>query len=445
MRLDYNKIMKKKKKENNRKIHDNISRVYPYNRKVWSFFHALCVCVLIGMIVILLLKMHQSGKMIFWKNTTTVWSSNALTDNDAKIAAQWESIPSEEISIEETGTESVTAPGTLTKNEYGKILTEQLDENEEVSFLFAGDVLLDDSYTPMYTLKQRENGILDCFSEDTLEMMQDADVFMLNNEFPYTTEGEPLPNKEYTFRANPENVSLLDQIGVDIVSLANNHAYDYGEISLLDSLDTLNTDEMAYVGAGHDLEEASQPVVFQNDEMSVSIIAATQIERLDNPDTKGATEDAPGVFRCWQSNDLLEAVKQSKAAGNYTIVYIHWGTESTSEVDSYQEELAQQLVENGADLIMGDHPHVLQSITQIDGVPIIYSLGNYWFNSSTCETCLIKVTLKDGKLESYQFIPAIQSDCYTKILSGEEQDEAIQNMSTLSPGVTIDEKGYVTF
>ena len=84
---------------------------------------------------------------------------------------------------------------------------------------------------------------------------------MLNNEFTFTNRGTPTGGKQFTFRANPERVSLLQEIGVDMVSVANNHMYDYGEISLLDTLDTLENAGIAYTGAGENLEEAMKPVL----------------------------------------------------------------------------------------------------------------------------------------------------------------------------------------
>ena len=112
--------------------------------------------------------------------------------------------------------------------------------DDEVTLLFAGDVLLDDSYAVMSTFWNNGGTIQNAFSANLIQEMQSADIFMLNNEFTFTDRGEPTPGKTYTFRAKPQNVFVLQEMGADIVSLANNHAYDYGEISLLDTLDTLD-------------------------------------------------------------------------------------------------------------------------------------------------------------------------------------------------------------
>lgn len=117
------------------------------------------------------------------------------------------------------------------------------------------------------------------------------------------------------------------------MSLANNHAYDYGEVSLTDTLDTLQSIGMPYAGAGRNLAEAVRPVYYIAGDLKIAFLSATQIERVDNPDTKGATETSPGVFRCRDVDMLLQAVSEAKANSDFVVVYIHWGTESTTELD----------------------------------------------------------------------------------------------------------------
>lgn len=331
------------------------------------------------------------------------------------------------------------------RDENGRILEKKAaTEGEEATLLFAGDILFDDSYTVMITMRKRGD-IRACFSEETLREMEEADIFMLNNEFTYTNRGEPTPDKTYTFRAKPESAAMLHELGVDIVSLANNHAYDYGEISLLDSLTTLEGIGMPYVGAGRNLAEASETVYFYAGNQKIAYISGTQIERMTPPSTKGATESAPGVFRCLKETEIFDKIAEARENSDFVIVYIHWGTEKTDQPDWSQPGMAQSLAEAGADLIIGDHPHVLQPLANVKNVPVIYSLGNYWFNSSTLDTCLVKVKVKDGEMQSFQFLPARQSGCYTKLLSGAEKERVLQYMRGISPTVTIDAEGYVSF
>ena len=294
-------------------------------------------------------------------------------------------------------------------------------------------------------MKQRSNGIYDTISADLLKEMTGADIFMLNNEFTYTLRGEPTFEKQFTFRADPETAEYLLDMGVDIVSLANNHAYDYGEVSLLDSMDTLAAMQMPYVGAGKNIEEASRPFYFETEGVKIGILSSTQIERLDNPDTKGATETSAGVFRSWDGTRLYQKVEEVSKECDFLVVYVHWGSENTTELDWAQKEQARKLAEAGADLIIGNHAHCLQGIEVIDGVPVFYSLGNFLFNSKTVDTCLVKATVKEGGLSSVQFVPALQSGCKTQLLTGSEKTRVIDYMQSLSAGVQIDEDGYLHY
>lgn len=320
---------------------------------------------------------------------------------------------------------------------------------DEISLVFAGDILFDDNYSIMVKMKGRAGGgslVEAGFDAAILQEMRGADIFMVNNEFTYTTRGTPTEGKAFTFRAKPEHAALLSEMGADIVSLANNHVYDYGEISLLDTLDTLTAAGMPYVGAGRNLTEAVRPVYFVTENVKIAFLSATQIERMDNPDTKGATETSPGVFRCRNVDLLLSEVEKAKAVSDFVVVYVHWGTESTTELDWAQKEQAPLIAQAGADLIIGDHPHVLQGIEWIGDTPVIYSVGNFLFNSKTQDTCLVEVTLdaQTGALKSFRFIPALQKDCRTTLLDGAEMARVISHMQSLSPGVTIDAEGYVT-
>lgn len=323
------------------------------------------------------------------------------------------------------------------------IYAKEAFSEEYVTLLFAGDILFDPNYSVMAKVLQNGGDIGNGIAPDLIGEMQSADIMMLNNEFAYSDRGAPTPEKQFTFRARPDSVAYLTDMGVDIVSLANNHAYDYGEQALLDSLQILQAEGIPYVGAGVNEQEASAPVYFIINDMKIAFISATQIERLDNPDTKGATETSPGVFRCFNGEKLMQTVAQAKEESDFVVVYIHWGTENQEETDWLQNKQAPELVEAGADLIIGDHPHILQRIEIIDGVPVIYSLGNFWFNSKPLDTGMVKVTISEEGLQSFQFIPCQQVNCRTSMLEGEEKSRVLGEMRRMSGNVQIDEDGYV--
>lgn len=316
---------------------------------------------------------------------------------------------------------------------------------EEVTLAFAGDILFDDHYAVMARVMQSGGDIADGIEPDLIREMKSVDIMMLNNEFPYSDRGEPLEDKQFTFRAKTTSVAYLNDLGVDIVSLANNHAYDYGETAFLDTIDTLEDAGIVYVGAGHNLQEARRPVYYIINDIKIAIVSATQIERLDNPDTKGATDTSPGVFRCWNGDNLMETIREADENSDFVIAYLHWGTENVEDIDWAQEKQAVEAVEAGADLIIGDHPHCLQQIGVVHGVPVVYSMGNFWFSSKTLDTGMVKVTLNESGMQNCQFVACKQSGSRTKLLHGEEKKRVLDYMQSISGDVYIDEDGYVTW
>lgn len=363
-------------------------------------------------------------------------------------------------------------------------------DGSSVTFTFAGDILFSGDYAT--GIKAGANGIMSCFDAGTTELMQSADVFMVNNEFEYTTGGTPVPDKKYTLRANPGTVDWLKEMGVDIVSLANNHMFDFQDDGLQDTLNTLRSANMPYVGAGENIDEASRTAYIHiltdgstsvssdpgqqgaavlsdsststtdgngfagaseeglvTNAMTIAIINATQVEQYENPDTRGATETESGVFRCYDPALLYQRVSEAKQNADFVIVYIHWGVESNQEKESRQDELADGITKAGANLIVGDHPHVLQAIGAVNGKPVAYSLGNFFFTSHTTDTGLLQAVFDPsaGTMTGLRFVPCLQTNTAVQLLDGSEKTRVLDEMRGLSEkcGVSIDDDGWVTW
>ncbi len=348
--------------------------------------------------------------------------------------------PGQEISAE---TEENTAVIFEGDEEYTHVI-DTADDNT-VTMGFAGDILFDTNYAAGEAFRKAGNTADGVIGQSLLAKMRSVDIMMVNNEFCYSEAGAPIEGKTYTFRARPETASILNTMGVDIVGIANNHAYDYGQQAFMDTLGALDNVGVAYAGGGVNIEEASHPVYYvTNNGMKIAIICATQIERLSNPDTRGATDNSPGVFRCLDDSLLLDRVREARERNAYVVVFIHWGTESTSEIDYLQRDQAKEIVGAGANLIIGSHPHVLQKIEYVDGVPVVYSMGNYIFNSKTLDTCMIIATLHVDGAVNLQFVPAVQKSCTVTEATDGEYLRIIGEMSAMSPGVNIDANGYIS-
>jgi poly-gamma-glutamate synthesis protein (capsule biosynthesis protein) len=311
---------------------------------------------------------------------------------------------------------------------------------------FAGDINFDENWSTMKYYNSVENGIYDCISPELIQIMRNADIMCLNNEFTYSNGGSPLENKAYTFRANPSRVEILKELGVDIVSLANNHAYDYGEQSLVDTMAVLNQAGIKYVGAGHNIEEAMSPVYFEIQGKTIAYVAASRAEKYRL--TPQATEDEPGILLCYDTELFIQAIKEAKQNAEYVIAYVHWGTEYSYELEEVQLITGKEYLDAGADIVIGAHPQCLQGIEYYEGKPIVYSLGNFWFNDKTLDTMLLNVHVYGDDMEKYvelEIIPAIQTNNTTLIVNEQSERQRIFSfLESISINVEIDDDGFVS-
>ncbi len=323
-------------------------------------------------------------------------------------------------------------------------------EPVSVNMVFAGDIAFDPRYANMNSLISRGGILSECIDQKLIDRMNEADICVINNEFPYSRRGTPTPGKKFTFRADPDSVKYMQELGCDLAGLANNHAYDYGPDALLDTFDTLNAAGIPYMGAGHNVEEAAAPQYISVNGVTVGFACATQIERLGNPDTKEATADSPGVLRTLDPTRFLETIREADENSDFTVVFVHWGTERENIAEASQRELAAAYADAGADLIIGAHPHVLQGFEYVNSVPVMYSLGNFWFNSKTLDSCVVEAVVEHDKegtrLKELKFVPCVQKNCFTRLLeSGDgEYERVLKKERGYSFDVTIDDDGAVT-
>lgn len=333
------------------------------------------------------------------------------------------------------------------------MLTEEASETEtkseitgiyDFTLCFGGDISLDENAVTTAQLDTSEGDISKCISPELIEIMRDADIMCLNNEFTFSNNGAPMNGKMYTFRAKPERVSILQDMGVDIVQLSNNHVYDYGKQALLDTFDTLTGAGIDYFGAGHNLEEAMKPVYYTLDDKIVAFVGASRAEKYKM--TPQATETEPGILRCYDTKLFLSAIEEAKANADFVIAVVHWGTEYSYDLEEVQFTTGKEYLDAGADVIIGGHSHCLQGMEFYQGKPIVYSLGNYWFNDKTMDSMLVQLHFsgndKEQNLE-LKMIPAIQTHATTNWVDEIERERIFDFMESISINIEIDENGVV--
>ena len=323
------------------------------------------------------------------------------------------------------------------ETESGSEIEEEDGAEDHAVLIFAGDVLLQDNITQAW----EADGLDGILSSDLQEELFDADLLMVNEEFPFGTGGEPDAGKQYTFQADPFYVEIFQEMGVDIVSLANNHVLDYGQDVLSQTFDILDEAGIAYAGAGETLERAMEWESFDLDGTKVGILCASRVYPSADWDVRNSQ---PGVFSTYDETLLVEQIEAAKEENDLVIVYVHWGVEKEETPEDYQRALAQAYIDAGADLVIGCHPHVLQGIEYYEGVPIVYSLGNFLFNEAIDQTALLKVYLDEEDGLALQLIAAEAENSLTRALSGEEEEAVYEYVESISCGARIDDEGYVS-
>ena len=310
------------------------------------------------------------------------------------------------------------------------------NRKEDVTLLFAGDLFLTDVLQEKY----ERNGISAAATSDLLSITRGADIFMLNQEFPFGTTGEAMEDKQYTFRVDPKYASVLPELGADIVTLANNHMLDFGRAPLAETLTALDGAGILHVGAGQNLQAASALKTIDVGGRTIGFLGAT---RVIPEHSWTASRSNSGLFTTYDPTKLLGEIQAAKQQCDYVVVYVHWGIERNTEPEEYQKSLARQYIDAGADAVIGAHPHVLQGIEYYQGKPIFYSLGNFIFANRTYETMMAELTITDDGTE-VRVIPCVSTANQMGLMDGSGRAAFYGNLQGLCfGGVTIGEDGSV--
>ena len=292
--------------------------------------------------------------------------------------------------------------------------TETTDVTEDTTLMFTGDVLFANSFKTNY-----DAGGIDAVIDNGMkELLVNADITMVNEEFPFSNRGTQMEDKQYTFRTDPSYAAALKEMGVDVVTLANNHILDYGREALSDTFTTLDGQGILYAGAGDSVERAQEG---WNVESAV-----------------------PGVLSTYDETRFVNAIAEARSQCDVLVVYVHWGLEHQEKPEAYQRTLAQKYIEAGADVVFGAHSHCLQGIEYIDGKPVFYSLGNFVFGSSIERTMAVEMVVdKDGAI-SYKLVGAKAENGKTRQMNELEQQQLNDYINSISFGVTVQDDGTVT-
>jgi sulfatase modifying factor 1 len=257
-----------------------------------------------------------------------------------------------------------------------------------LSVLFVGDVMLDNG--PGHAIASGRDPFAACEG-----LLKDADFTIANLECVLGREGRQVL-KPYTFRAAPGAERLLERY-FSAVSVANNHALDFGPDGLVETLAILAREGIPQVGGGRSPEECRRPLMLEKDGFTLAILAANGFQA----EASAPSGSAAGVNPL-REQELLADIASAAKVADAVIPFVHWGPENTPEPRVSQRPLARRMVEAGAAAVIGAHPHVTQTVDIHRGAPIVYSLGNFVFDYYPVDPPLwhgwaVKITLRKGR------------------------------------------------
>ena len=323
--------------------------------------------------------------------------------------------------------------------------------------------------------------------------LRSADIAFGNLETPVSEGGTPI-DKWINMRMPPALLADVVDMGFDIVTLANNHMWDFGELAFSDTTRHLREHALPYVGAGTNLDEAWRAEIIARGQFNIAFLGATstlgpgsaaavgrpgvapirvaEAYHLDPLASLEQPGSAPYVFtRAWREDleRAVSAVAAAKAGADFVVLALHWGvppfwrSRFQDGLADYQIEVGHALIEAGADVIVGHHPHSLQAVELYQGKPIFYSLGNFVFHHNKgpvrhtpvsrnapysvevdrrdrewAETVIAIAEIKADGEAAYTLQPALLDALGNpKLLYGDEARALIERLDALSPSAEI--------
>ncbi len=327
-------------------------------------------------------------------------------------------------------------------------------ETGDVRFLFAGDAsfarrFLDaDESTPLDQIPPDDPDALiktsnpDPGSRSLFEYIrpyyQAADWGVVNLETPVTDNPiTPHMQKDYAYFSLPASLPSLLWLGVDYVSLGNNHVYDYLESGIIDTIQSLNESGIPHSGAGLTSEEAFQAYRVTLGGSLFGLLSMTSVTGRQHPVSYVAETQKGGAADLTLDDEVIASIQREIDAGYIPIAQLHGGQEYTYQPTDYTYGRMELVAENGASLVIGHHPHVAQGIGLINGIITVHSLGNFAFDQDRLETMLgllASVDMNGDQVQKIRLIPIYLEDYRPRPITGQLADVFLRHICEFSHG-----------
>lgn len=298
--------------------------------------------------------------------------------------------------------------------------------SEEVSLVAVGDI----SYSRgVERIVKKQKDINYPFLK-IQDYLKNADLVFGNLETPIT-QGSEIPDFEMIFRSNPGTEQALKQAGFSILSLANNHTPNFGEKGLKDTFNYLENAGIKYVGAGQNDQEAYRPIYIEKKGIKFAFLAYNDTDVVPAYYEASANRAGTAFMRI---DKMTEAVKGAKQKADFVIVSVHSGAEYVDELNDSQVNFAHAVIDAGADLVIGHHPHVVQTLEKYKGGYIFYSLGNFVFDQpqseETKEGLVVKIYFAKNGISKISLLPVVMENlAQPRMADKNEADKILQRLN----------------
>ncbi len=263
------------------------------------------------------------------------------------------------------------------------------------------------------------------------DILKQGDVVFGNLESPICDTGKPISKtKEVIFRSPVETASSLKNAGFNLLSLANNHSLDFRSPCLIQSMDLLAQLQINTIGVFPKTQRIQSPVILTIHGIKIAFLGFSAVSPEEFYSKDNEVFVAPSYLP-----DVREGVREAKSKSDLVVVSFHWGQEYQEAPTSYQVKIGHAAIDAGADIILGQHPHILQGIEHYKKGWIFYSLGNFVFdlqNEKTWDSVILKIDLAKNGMRKYELLPVMLADGQPHLVQGEDARRILNAIPLIS-------------
>lgn len=336
------------------------------------------------------------------------------------------------------------------------------DTGDSLTLSFAGDVSLDKkwNWSPLQVhAKNRDNLLASAFSEELGQKMITSDLFCVNLESPFVSANKSPIDNQWRHAASLDDIGVLGVLGIDMVNIANDRIYDYSAAGFSDTLDALYDSSVLYIGGGSNIEDATSPRYLIAGGRKIAFVSASALK--EEKMAPEASNTAAGIDYAGTSVRFTSMIKEARESSDYVVVYLDWGSGKDAKVTTEQSDLAHSFINAGADIVLGCRAKTMQAIEYFNGKPIIYGLGNFWYETDNHDALFVelKFTREDNRTEDMRYsdysfdkepkiycYPCTQRSASTSIVLGTNEGNAIIDQLVNLSGslIHVDDDGLLT-